>query len=476
MAEAHTGFIIVRLAAKRLGPLLTESDDLRVLARKANALELSRVLDEYADCATERVVTSVEPRRILELENTAAKRGFPVTRSLTSYWRLDARRIQELKKLLERLTQVDVVERAYQELTPTEPAVNPADDVFSVLQGYVNAAPKGIDARWAWTQPYGSGASVGFVDLEQGWTLAHEDFPPIVALPGVSQDVNPPRASHGTAVLGIVAGVDNTKGIIGIAPTPAWVSVASHFRASDGTEGHVADAISSVLSSGGMAEGDVLLLEVTTNNLPIEVDDNVFAAIELATGLGMIVIEAAGNGNVDLDTVPELNRLNPSTFSDSRAVIVGACMSALDPTGTGHERWKHPVAPAGSNFGSRVDCYAYGENVVTTGPGFTPAATLSGTVAGDQYRNDFGGTSAAAAIVAGAAVVLQGMNKGMKGVPLDPLQMRDALSQQGTPQAPGQLELIGVMPDLKKAAHTLNIAVDVGTSVPAPPTNLRVAR
>ena len=76
------------------------------------------------------------------------------------------------------------------------------------------------------------GASVGFVDLEQGWTLTHEDLPAIALLPGVSQDVNATPRRHGTAVMGIAAGVDNTKGIIGIAPTPAWVSVASHFRAS----------------------------------------------------------------------------------------------------------------------------------------------------------------------------------------------------------------------------------------------------
>ena len=291
------------------------------------------------------------------------------------------------------------------------------------------------------------------------------------ALPGVGRDVNPASVNHGTAVMGIAVGVDNEVGIVGVAPTPAWVGVASHFRASDGTNGHVADAIAAVLASGALAEGDVLLIEFQDGlNRPIETDPFVWIAIELATALGTIVIEAGGNGRVDLDTVPELNRLNPA-FRESRAVIVGAGMSNLDATGAAHDRWVHPFIPgAGSNFGSRVDCYAFGDNVVTAGPGATPAGTLGGAQPKNQYRSDFGGTSAAAAIVAGAAVVLQGMHKDVRGVPLGPREMRDALRTNGTPQGLAVPGHIGVMPDLKKAAMALGIA----RTAPAPPTNVRI--
>ena len=40
------------------------------------------------------------------------------------------------------------------------------------------------------------------------------------------------------------------------------------------------------------------------NNLPIEVDEVVLVSIQLATGLGFVVVEAAGNGNLDLTTTP----------------------------------------------------------------------------------------------------------------------------------------------------------------------------
>jgi hypothetical protein len=55
------------------------------------------------------------------------------------------------------------------------PPVNPDDDPLSANQGYLSAAPEGVDARFAWTQADGSG--IGFVDLEQAWTLDHEDLP-----------------------------------------------------------------------------------------------------------------------------------------------------------------------------------------------------------------------------------------------------------------------------------------------------------
>jgi serine protease len=374
---------------------------------------------------------------------------------------------------LERLTKIDSVARAYLEMSGSDPLVDSTDDVFAIQQRHLDAAPVGIDARWAWTQPHGSGASVGFVDLEQGWNFRHEDLPAIVRVPGVPQDVNPnpPSVRHGTGVLGIAVGVDNKVGIIGAAPTPAWATVASHFRAADGTSDHVADALTAVLNSGVLSAGDVILIEwQDAMNQPAEAVPLVWDAIELATALGYIVIEAAGNGNVDLDAVPEFNPHDPG-FDDSRAIIVGGSLSALDATGVGHDRWVTPGP--GSNFGLRVDCYAYAENVVTAGPTPNPPALLAGTGPNDSYRSDFGGTSAAAAIVAGAAVVLQGMHKAVTGTPLDPVNMRKALSTFGTPQGPGTAaQKIGVMPDLRKIAGVL----DLVRSVPSAPTNLRIQR
>jgi serine protease len=475
MPGEYTGFILLGLSA-RLDAFFATSDDLRRVAREAGADDLSRVLDDYPECPTRRVVSSVPAARIRELERKAVERGFARDRSLASYWRIDTRKSGKREEFLDRLSKTESVERAYFEMRGSDPQVNAADDVFAVQQFHLDAAPAGIDARWAWTQPNGSGTSVGFVDLEQGWILNHQDLPAIAALPGVGQDVSPDPVSqrHGTGVMGIVVGVDNALGIIGVAPTPAWVSIASHYWALDGTSDHVADAITAVVASGALAAGDVLLIEYQNwSNQPAEADPIMWDAIDLATALDTVVIEAAGNGNSNLDNVPGLNRHDRKTFRDTRAIIVGASRSTLDATGTGHDRWVlvSPSTGPGSNFGSRVDCYAFGENVVTAGP--TPDATKAlgpGTLPMTQYRSDFGGTSAAAAIVAGAAVVLQGLHRSVKGTSLSPTQMRAALSTNGTPQGTGLPGHIGVMPDLKKAAYALSLI----KPPPTAPTNLRI--
>ncbi len=472
MAELHSGYITFRLNERFL-PLLEQGKDLRALARQAGALELAAVLDDYPNCPIEPVVSSVEPGRLRELEKVAREHGRPDLPALASYWRMDARKIDDVLVLLERLAKAAGVERAYRELQCLDPAVHPGDDPFSNLQVYLDAAPTGIDARWAWGQTDGAGESVAFVDLEQGWYLRHEDFPAIFALPGVRQDSNPGHQAHGTGVFGIVTGVDNDRGIVGIAPHAAQVSVASHYRASDGTEGLVADAITSVLDSGHIGKGDVLLLEAQYgNNLPIEIDEPVFIAITDAIALGVIVVEAAGNGSLDLDKTPELNRSDPETFKDSGAIVVGAGMSTLDATGAGHDRWVLATPGPGSNYGSRVDCYAYGENVVTTGPTLNGACPLgSGTTPTNQYRCDFGGTSAAAAIVAGAAVVLQGLHRSATGGSLTPQQMRQVFHRYGTPQGAGTPGNIGRMPNLKAAA----IALSLVPAPPSAPSNLRIS-
>src|SRR5262249_50059367 len=158
----------------------------------------------------------------------------------------------------------------------------------------------------------------------------------------------------------------------------------------DGSSGHVADTLTAILNSHALSEGDVILIEYQDGyNRPAEADPTIWTAVHTVTALGIIVIEPAGNGNVDLDTVAELD-------NDSRAIIVGAGHSALDLSGIGHDRWLLSSTPPqiGSNYGKRVDCHAYGENVVTAGPALNPACLLGGTTPTNQYRCDFGGTSA----------------------------------------------------------------------------------
>jgi hypothetical protein len=329
------------------------------------------------------------------------------------------------------------VDIAYPEGGPTPPPVSPDDDPRSGNQGYLAAAPGGIDARWAWANGVGDGTGVGFVDLEQGWTLTHEDLADasITIISGVSQAYH----GHGTAVLGEVVAVDNTRGCIGVAPA-ATTRVVSQYRTA--TTYNTAEAILDAVDV--MNSGDVLLLEAQTSYpgadgyVPVEVEQAVFDAIAFATSAGIVVVEAGGNGSVDLDGFTDvngdhiLNRTSPD-FRDSGAIMVGAASAAAP-----HARLSF------SNFGSRIDCYGWGQQIDTCGDGWTGTSNTA-------YTSWFGGTSGASPIVTGAALLLQSWRVAAGETPYGPGTMRDLLSNPdvNTASADPANDKIGVMPNLR---------------------------
>jgi len=282
-----------------------------------------------------------------------------------------------------------------------------SDDPRSSNQGYLDAAPHGIDARWAWGTTDGFG--VGFVDLERGWTLNHEDLSgaAISLISGLNADYH----GHGTAVLGEVAGVDNALGGVGIAPR-ASARVVSQWRSASNY--NTAEAIASAVAA--MHAGDVLLIEAQTPHpnasgfVPVEVEDAVFDAIRAAVDDGIVVVEAGANGAVDLDAFTDsagrriFDRSSPD-FRDSGAILVGAASSTAP-----HTRLSF------SNFGSRVDCHAWGQGIDTCGDGWMGTSTTA-------YTTGFGGTSGASPIVTGAALLLQSFGRA-RGTPYSPATIR----------------------------------------------------
>src|SRR6185295_11937957 len=218
--------------------------------------------------------------------------------------------------------------------------------------------------------------------------------------------------------------------------------VTSHYD-KDGHNGNVAAAIFQALSPAALdplQPGDILLLEVQRGRLPAELEEEDLCAIRLAVGLGIIVIEAAGNGGFDLDAYSDPSngrnlRRGDLRFRDSGAILVGAARAGLP----------HNRAPF-SNYGSRLDCFGWGEAVTTCGYG-----NLAGTGTADSYTNSFSGTSSASPIIAGAAALLQSLHETHTGMRLEPQAMREILADPttGTHQGPNVPGNIGVMPDLK---------------------------
>ena len=445
----YSGFIVIRIA-QEAAPASGSMKSLRSFAAECNLHGIEKLLDSYEIKETRPVIRALPPEKILELEKQAAQTELPPLHSLTSYWKLDVRHCPEKsEEIVKRFSALNEVEVAYRELEATDPAVNQADDPYNANQNYQDAAPIGIDARWAWTQPNGEGNGVGFVDLEQGWFLNHEDFAsksPALLYGDNHDGVGGYVGNHGTAVLGEVIADDNTVGVVGIAPSVSSVNVTSHWDTASSSSGHVADAIAGALPT--LQIGDVLLLEIQKGLLPTETDVADFDAIRLAVALGIVVVEAGGNGSFDLDSYTDgggnfvLNR-GSADFRESGAIVVGAALSPLP-----HNRANF------SNFGSRVDCYAWGENVVTAGYG---DLDNGGGDKNKVYTAAFNGTSSASPIISGAALVVQGMYRANTGSPVSPLQMRALLSDPATGTAQGGAVLgnIGVMPDLRSIIETI---------------------
>jgi hypothetical protein len=354
------------------------------------------------------------------------------------------------------------VELAYFEGHPVPPPVNAGDDPLSANQGYLSAAPVGIDAHVAWN--YADGSGIGLVDLEQGWTLDHEDMPPSVPIIGPGTFLQDPAwIAHGTAVLGIVAAADNDRGVIGIAPQTTVRIVSQWFETKLGNFFSTASAIAMAILQ--MNPGDVLLVETTAPPVskfgwvPVDADPLIFNLIKTATNTGITVVEPAGNnlqkpdtthvGGSNLDAFTDisgkfiLNRASPD-FKDSGAIMVGAASSSAP-----HERLLF------SNFGSRVDCYAWGENITTCG-----GYPLTGSSPQTAYMNNFAGTSGATAIVAGAAVLLQSWAAKHIGHVLSTAKLRAILSDPNlnTSSKMPTSDRIGVMPDLKRVIEHLRSA------------------
>ncbi|HZF24948.1 MAG TPA: S8 family serine peptidase [Steroidobacteraceae bacterium] len=331
-------------------------------------------------------------------------------------------------------------------------------DPCSAPPSYADPAPLGVGVESARALAGGYGEGQYFIDVEQGWTLTHDSLLAHrigAPLAGVIDDRSRP---HGTAVLGIVCG-SNPGGYSGLAPRVASVHVSS---TSASLRSGIAAAIDKLVALGAAQReggGGVLLLETQARlmtpqggmgHLPAEALPQLFDLIASATRRGITVIEAAGNGRdtgsvsqgIDLDEFKdesgEAFLRRDSSRGDSGAIIVGAARAAV--VGGRHQRI------TSSNFGSRIDCYAWGELVTA------PASTSRAPFAHSGCVADFGETSAAAAIVAGVALIVQGVVAAARpGLRMPPLQLREILSHRdlGTACA-GSKGTIGVMPDLAR--------------------------
>jgi serine protease len=355
---------------------------------------------------------------------------------------------------------------------PTPPPLPPN---YYAWQDYLRPAsdnPSGIDADYAWTKAGGIGTGVTVCDLEYSWNYNHADVTKAVGSQ-INFNVADPfsNTNHGTAVIGELVSNNNGWGTTGAcyganlktcgtyygSPTPSW-----------NVPGAMAVAIAN------LSAGDVILLEQQwaytysgTDYIPIEwwlnyannpqTFNGVYAAIVNAIANGIHVVEAGGNGGVNMDLL--------SWFGNSGAIIVGA--GGVYAGGTYPEGDLQRISF--TSYGNRFDLQGWGEDVYTTGYG--SFYNLEGV--NYYYTSTFSGTSSASPIVTAAVVCCVGnwKNNGGGTPPPSPSYIRTLLKNTGTPQITPPVGNIGPRPNLRAAFSIFcgdvntDMIVDIGDIV-----------
>ena len=343
------------------------------------------------------------------------------------------------------------IETVYLEMAPTPPPfdLRPPTPDFSDGQSYLGAAPDGMGILEARSWPGGLGENVTIADLEYGWETLHEDL-------GAARGAGTwgwnsgYYAYHGTSVLGILVGGDNGYGVQGIAPEATPLVISPY------NDEQIYNVAESVAAAGLFLDaGDVLLIEqqgyLNGNYCPVEATSAVFDAITHLVVNGIVVVEPGGNGGQNLDAEVWDGWFDPS-LRDSGAIMVGGGASPDSPLTT--RAW----FPGGSSYGQRVDVQGWFDGITTA-----TNAELGGSQADlffpdddtlQAYTESFGGTSGASAQIAGLVALINSIAEETWGEPWDPISLRAALIQSGTPQMDESLAHIGPQPDLRRFLRT----------------------
>jgi serine protease len=223
-----------------------------------------------------------------------------------------------------------------------------------IRHAMVQTTPYGItmvQAPNVWTSAPGTrGGGVRVAVLDTGVDLAHPDLPvPVLTQSFIAGQAVDDLHSHGTHTSGTVLAIDNTIGVVGVAPSAQLMIGKVLSNGGSGSDAGVLAGINWAVTNGAK----VVSMSLGGGGSSQAGQDTMTAAVNA----GVVVMASAGNANNDIPSYP--------------ASYTG-CMSiaAVDADS----------ARAGfSSFGQYVSCTAPGVSVQSTVPIISATATWSGT-------------------------------------------------------------------------------------------------
>jgi subtilisin family serine protease len=300
---------------------------------------------------------------------------------------------------------------------PTDPLLGGTDQLASdpvtatEFQWYLFRCA--VDRAWGRV----TGKGVVIADVDAGFFPQHQDLAAKVELnhahnsfDGSSDVTAGAQTDHGTAVLGLAGAASNNLGIVGVAfDADLWPIQTDAGKGAKKPGDPVANAIDWVIGEKSGGRRVVINVESQTDTMGnCEQAPAVNAAIRHAISQGFVVCVAAGNGDRDAGIADDGSAIPPTG-----SILVGA--TAYHPT-------SNPRAAVGgeaSNWGPRI---------VVSAPGDRNHDVTCDTGPIDSYRNNFGGTSGAAAKVAGVIALMLEANPRLTHE-----QVKEILVRTGSP-------------------------------------------
>ena len=278
----------------------------------------------------------------------------------------------------------------------------------------------GINARAVWALPGSDGAGVRFVDVERGWDLGHPDLPPqripSIGIPLLHGINDGGFDDHGAGVLGIICATDhaggtNTIGGLGIAPR-AEGCVSSWFMGYDDDWYEISNIPGAILAAavalfalrppGGVPPfGEVLLVETTVD----QIDRRRHAPSAGRSQFRQLGSDRPGQAGGDYRGGGGRQRRQRRNIRrrrrrDGREPRLGC--DSRECRGAAGQPAGRPI-PAAALGAARKQ-----GGLLRVGDGVATCRSAASGPLSEPYRDNFDGTSAATAIVAGAAIVLAG--------------------------------------------------------------------